>query len=297
MKRLKQLTFKEIWKKIRRNWKVQYRFVVKNIDTHEEKLTFQLSIQRIFVVITVSAVCLIALTALLIAFTPLRVYVPGYTTPDEYRKYKKLAHKIEEVDKQAAANQQYIDNVRQILNDEIIVEEMEEVKNENEVKIKELEPLEEREWLDSERDRALSRKQNPAGIPLQQRADVAMFFPQAPSNGIVEKGYDLTVNHCGIDIKNRINTLVTSIEDGVVIYSGYEPENGNTIIIQHTGNMISKYQRNSVLLKTTGSRVIAGEPIAKMGESGNNEHGVHLHFELWYDGVPLNPSDYIFISK
>ena len=296
MKRLKQLTFKELWQKIKRNWKVQYRFVVKNVDTHEEKLTFHLSLQRIFVVVTLSAIALIALTAMLIAFTPLRVYVPGYTTPDEYRKYKKLAREMENVDKQLTINQQYIDNLYKILNDEIIVENEEKLPD-TKVEKKQLTKPDERDWVEQESEKILNNGRNNTPLPLNQRAAIEIFNPRSPARGVVTTNFDLQKKHYGVDIKNTKHELVHAIDKGVVIFSGYEPEGGNTIIIQHAGNIISKYERNAVLLKTTGTQVEAGEPVAKMGNSGTGEQGVHLHFELWYEGTPLNPADYLSIEK
>ncbi|MBP5711197.1 MAG: M23 family metallopeptidase [Bacteroidales bacterium] len=296
MKRLKQLTLKELWQKVKRNWKVQYRFVVKNVDTHEEKLTFRLSLQRIFVVVTLSAIALIAITAMLIAFTPLRVYVPGYTTPDEYKKYKKLAREVENIDKQISVNQQYINNLYRILNDEIIVENEENIPT-NKVEKKELTKPDARDWIETESEKILNRGKNSTPLPINQRASIETFNPCSPAHGIVTATLDIQKNHYGIDIKNTKDELVHAIDKGVVIFSGYEPEGGNTIIIQHPGNIISIYQRNSVLLKTAGTQVEVGEPVAKMGNSGTSEQGIHLHFELWYEGTPLNPSDFIFIEK
>lgn len=296
MKRLKQLTLKEIWIKVKRNWRVQYRFVVKNADTHEEKLTFKLSIQRIFVVVTLSAFILVALTAMLIAFTPLRVYVPGYTTPDEYKKYKQLASKMDDIDRQLTINQQYIDNLHKILNDEIIVENEENLPT-TKVEQKELTRPNERDWIETEVDKILKRDKNTTPLPLNQRAAIEAFNPRPPTRGIVTANFDIQKNHFGIDIKNKKNELVHAIADGVIIYSGYDPIYGNTIIIQHRGNIISKYQRNSVLLKTIGTQVAEGEPVAKIGNSGTDGQDVHLHFELWYEGSPLNPTDYLLIEN
>ena len=296
MRRLKKLTFKQLWEKIKRNWKVQYRFVVKNVETHEEKLTFHLSIHRLFVVVTVSAFALVALTAMLIAFTPLRVYVPGYTTPDEYRKYKKLASKIDAVDKQIAINQQYIDNLTKVLNDEIIVEDEENLPSER-VQKKQLKRPEERDWIEAAADKILHGGRTASALPLNERATLSSFKPQLPANGVLVTGFDSQNNHYGVDIRNEKNTLVCAIDKGVVVFSGYDPIAGNTIIIQHSGNIVSKYQRNSTLLKTVGAQVAAGEPIARMGNSGVNEQEVHLHFELWYEGVPLNPADYLPIME
>ena len=86
-------------------------------------------------------------------------------------------------------------------------------------------------------------------------------------------------------------------EGPATFYTGFDPMNGNTIVIQHPGNIISIYKHNEVLLKSVGAKVNMGEAIAKMGSSGQNRmQSAHLHFELWYNGFPVNPLDYIVIK-
>lgn len=298
MKKLKDLTFREFWKKIKANWRVQYRFVVKNIETHEEKLTFKLSLQRMFVVATVSAVFLIFLTAMLIAFTPLRVYVPGYTTPDEYRKYKRLAAQVDSINLLVSQNQQYIENFQRLMQDKIEVENMEDTREEKAEKkdVKQKRNDKVMGWLENESQKIKDQYHLNTSVPLTTRADISTFFPQTPVKGKIIEHYNIEKQHYGVDIKCAKNELVTTIEDGVVIFAGYEPGKGNTIIVQHKGNLISKYQRNAVLLKTPMTHVECGEPIAKTGDSGSDESGVHLHFELWYNGVPLNPEEYLYFT-
>jgi len=89
------------------------------------------------------------------------------------------------------------------------------------------------------------------------------------------------------------NEAVNATLDGTVIFSDWTVETGYVIGIQHKGNYISVYKHNSVLLKNQGSFVKAGEPIAIVGESGELSSGPHLHFELWYNGTPVDPKEYI----
>ena len=93
---------KKLWKGVRNNWKTKYKLVIKNENTHEDKFVFRLSPRNIFVGVTVSAFVLITFTAFLIAFTPLRVYVPGYTSSDEYHKYRELAIKLDSLEMMSA---------------------------------------------------------------------------------------------------------------------------------------------------------------------------------------------------
>jgi murein DD-endopeptidase MepM/ murein hydrolase activator NlpD len=57
--------------------------------------------------------------------------------------------------------------------------------------------------------------------------------------------------------------------------------------------MVSVYKHNSVLLKKEGDQVKAGESIAFIGNSGDHSNGPHLHFELWLNGIPVNPKEYL----
>jgi murein DD-endopeptidase MepM/ murein hydrolase activator NlpD len=87
------------------------------------------------------------------------------------------------------------------------------------------------------------------------------------------------------------------VADGVVIAADYTSTDGYTIVVQHPGNMISIYKRNAALLKTVGARVKSGMPIATAGNTGSAEgKSPHLHFELWYNGFPINPLNYLVIE-
>jgi murein DD-endopeptidase MepM/ murein hydrolase activator NlpD len=75
--------------------------------------------------------------------------------------------------------------------------------------------------------------------------------------------------------------------------STWSADTGHMIGIQHDNNLISWYKHNSARLKNLGDRVQAGEAIAIIGNSGEMSSGPHLHFELWYNGQPVNPQNYI----
>ena len=97
----------------------------------------------------------------------------------------------------------------------------------------------------------------------------------------------------GADIVAPQNEIVKATLDGTVIFATWTLETGHIIAIQHDNNLISVYKHNSALLKEQGSYVKAGEPIAIVGETGEFQTGPHLHFELWHNGRPINPEDYI----
>ena len=140
-----------------------------------------------------------------------------------------------------------------------------------------------------------SRQQND-GVSISARADIQNLFLQPPTTGTIVTAYNVPKNQYGIDVANREGTLVTSAAEGMVVFAGYDVTDGNVIIIQHHDNVLTIYKNNQVLLKSKGAKVAAGEPIARMGHSGITNKGNHLHFELWHNGFPLNPLDYLTLK-
>ena len=118
-----------------------------------------------------------------------------------------------------------------------------------------------------------------------------------PLKGMITNEFDTKNNHFGIDIVGGKGDAVLATLPGTVILSTWSLETGYLVQIQHDNNLISVYKHNSVLLKKSGDRVVAGESIAIVGNSGENTTGPHLHFELWYNGNPVNPRDYITFTN
>ena len=87
--------------------------------------------------------------------------------------------------------------------------------------------------------------------------------------------------------------LKSTIWDGHVITADWTLETGYTIGIQHNNDMVSFYKHNATLLKRTGAFVRAGEAVAIIGNTGKMSSGPHLHFELWLQGKPVDPTNYI----
>ncbi len=114
-----------------------------------------------------------------------------------------------------------------------------------------------------------------------------------PVGGIIINKFNPAEGHYGVDLTAQKDEPVLSVLSGTVIMAGWNPQNGYVIMVQHPHNLISVYKHNSELLKHQGDHVEAGEPIAIVGNTGENTTGPHLHFELWFNGVPVNPADYI----
>ena len=292
-----------LWQKLRKNWKTRFHLLIREDATQRDVFAFKLSPRNIFVVVTLSAFALILLTGLLIAFTPLGIYVTGWRHHDEYRKYRAMARKVDSVQILLAQNQQYIDNFYRIMNDEVMPDEMEKVEEDSNRPVigqEELEAHTEAELALREESadliKTLMVKQATEEVAVNRRADIQNLFMQPPTTGTIVGYYSVAQSQYGLDIANRPGTLITSAGDGIVVFAGFDAMDGNVLIIQHHDNVISIYKHNRVLLKTAGAKVSAGEPIAEMGHSGTTDKGTHLHFELWHNGFPLNPLDYLTLK-
>jgi len=306
-KKITWIKVKKFFSLIKENWKTKYRLVIRNEATHQDKFAFLLSPKNIFVVTVTAAAVLIVFTAMLIAFTPLRVYVPGYTTPDEYRLYKKMAQRVDSLNNLFQINQQYYDNFERILNNrdgqedeeqQMLSELQEEIDNE-------YGSTQKNKQADAE-IRAEAAKlllhQNPLtslntqNQPLSLRAALNAISFAVPLHGVILTDFSPERNHYGVDIQAKQGDAVCSIADGVIVYTGFDAALGYVVVVQHAGNVLSVYKRNAKLLKREGYIVTAGEPIAHAGNSGLNETGNHLHFEMWYNGYPVNPLHYLVLE-
>lgn len=115
------------------------------------------------------------------------------------------------------------------------------------------------------------------------------FF--TPIKGVIAVPFDQKKGHAYLDIASETEKMVYSIYDGTVINSYWSDGDENVIMIQHGNNLVSVYKHTEKLLKHTGDKVTAGTPIAIVSEVATD--GAHLFLELWYEGRPIDPADYI----
>ena len=146
-----------------------------------------------------------------------------------------------------------------------------------------------RQYEEAERYNITSQSQ-----PVNDVRSISIFRPTA---GLVSKSYNALDQHWGVDIAASPNQSVVSVLDGTVLMSTYTSDNGYTIVVVHPGELISVYKHCESLLKKTGDRVKQGEVVALVGRGKDSSlQGSHLHFELWYQGQPLDPETYILFQ-
>ena len=275
----------------------KYRIVVYNNETYEEKVHFKFTLLNFFNIVIISSVLLIVLVTYLIAFTPLREYIPGYTDVSLNRRVYEMERRADSLETVFRQKDLYINNLKKIImgddfeSDSInsLLTKTSETHFDNKaVKNSKKDSLFRIEYENETRNNLFS---NVISSDNHQEFKLVSFF--APINGIVTNHFNREQKHYGTDLVSSNNSVIKATADGTVIYSDWTVENGYCIGIQHNGNLFSVYKHNAVLLKEDGDFVNAGDAIAIYGNSGSLSTGPHLHFELWYNGTPLNPEDYI----
>ena len=238
--------WRNFWNRLRKNWSVKHQLIIRNETTHHDSFTFLLSPRNIFVTVMVSAVVLVSLTAVIIAFTPLRYYIPGYTTPDEHRKYKETAEKMTNLQAQYDRNETYIQHLLQVLDENsldtmgpapqagVVTADGKSLEEATEPSASEMALREEAGDLLA----AVNSRQQNDGVSISTRADIQNLFLQPPTTGTIVTAYSVPQNQYGIDVANREGTLVTSAAEGMVVFAGYDITDGNVIIVQHHDNVL-----------------------------------------------------------
>jgi murein DD-endopeptidase MepM/ murein hydrolase activator NlpD len=278
-------------------WRNKYRLVFMTDDTLEERFTFRLSRMNVFVALGTLAIVLIFLTSVLIAFTPLREYIPGYTNVGLTQRLYKLQLRTDSVERVLVAKEKFLANLRDVIEGKDLTDDRpvtsDSIRRYSNVKIKRsAEDSLLRLEVENQNKYNLYRIETIENTS-QKKSSIGGVLFFTPLKGIVSNVFDPTQKHYGVDIVARQNEAVKVVLDGTVIISNWTLETGYVIAVQHSRGIVSIYKHNSAILKKPGDFVRAGEPIAIVGETGELVTGPHLHFELWSDGNPVDPKEYI----
>jgi murein DD-endopeptidase MepM/ murein hydrolase activator NlpD len=267
------------------------RLVILNEDTFEEIFSLRLTLMNVFVVATVGALLIIFVTTYIIAFTPLREYIPGYASSKLKKDATELALKSDSLSLALKKNEAYIESIKKVLTgnldyakfnkDSLLVTSTEAI-DENDLQPSKNE-LKLRENVDREDKYNVFEKAKP-------KVSIVLF---PPAKGIVTEKFNAKNKHFAIDVALPKNTPIKATLSGTVIFADWTPSTGNVIIIRHNNGFISAYKHAASLTKTQGDSVKSGEVIALAGSTGTESTGIHLHFELWKDGFPIDPSIFI----
>ena len=268
-----------------------YRLSLIDAVSHERLWSVRFT-RPIFVGALVSGI-VVSLVAfyVLVAYTPLRTFIPGYPSAQTRRQAVQNAQKIDSLEMRLLQWELYSENLRRVVAGEAPIRQ-------------------DTVMLGSEGSRNVTDEQYYAIRDSLLRADVLTqeqfnvddaprknlpmealsFFP--PVTGVVSEGFERTL-HPYLDITAPAGSMVTAVLDGTVVHTSWNSEDDYIIVIQHAGDILSVYQHNQKLLHRQGDVVKAGAPIGLVAQSESLTKGNHLHFELWYEGQPMDPTQFI----
>ena len=272
-------------KKIRK-----YRAALTDAVSHERLWSLVFTRPAFLTAVISSAVLLLLLFFLLVAFTPLKTFIPGYPDAQTRRQAVQNALRIDSLETQILQWELYTENLRKVvageeplLLDSLILRRQAAGRDEDPAFLAQRDSLLRVRVAEAERFEVSGPRRE---LPIE-----ALSF-YTPLKGVVSSGFDLTL-HPYVDITAPTGTTVMAVLDGTVVFSGWDEADGYTLAIQHKGDLLSVYKHNERLLKKAGDTVKAGTPVALVGRSGSLTKGDHLRLELWYEGAPVDPAAYI----
>ena len=268
----------------------KYRLVVLNDATFEERFSLKLSRLNVFVLGGVFSILLIVITSVIIAFTAIKEYIPGYASSKLKADAIKLTFDADSLKQKLAILENYTKALKPILTGTISSEEIDSLQ----VKARQI-TIDESE-LDASKEDSLFRekidRETRFAILNTAKSNVKIVF-FAPLKGTISQDFEATSKHFAIDIVAETGSPVKAVADGTVIFSGWSAETGYVLLLKHDNDYISVYKHNGNLLKQQGDFVKSGEVIASVGSTGELSTGPHLHFELWKGGYAMNPTNFI----
>ena len=285
----------EIIKKLKDKFLKPYHIIFFDARTMQERFSIKLNRSVLFLSLFPIVIVCVILTTLLIAYTSLREYIPGYVADFETQenKIKKLAYTSDSFSVELENYKLYVKNIDDILNGRVQKADLQKVVTPPDS----IGHINKIDLNATERDSAFRleiEKEDRWNFEQTNRVPELVLFK--PVNGIITGEFDVANEHFAIDLACRKGEPIKAVADGTVIFADWTSSTGYVIILFHKNNMMSVYKHNSELYKEIGELVKAGEVIATAGSEGELSTGPHLHFELWLNGIPVDPSNYLDFS-
>lgn len=291
---------KKVWKHAFTNIRHKYRFSITDENFHE-KLSFRLSSLNLWTIVSLCSIILIAFTVFIVVFTPVRQFIPGYVKQDLVEQTVRDRMRLDSLQLRIETQGLMLRTLNAVLNGSIPIDESQIIRD----SLRDYSNIGYHTGLaDSllrlEIERSdkytldLNATQMSGNNPKHASfADNILFYK--PAEGSVYQKFDHQSRHYGIDLEVEPNSTIKSVLDGTVVFTCWNPERGYIMLIEHDSKLISIYAAASALFKRSGDFVRAGEAIGIAGQSAINGSLVHLHFELWYNGTPVDPEKHLIL--
>ena len=272
----------------------RFHMVIRNEDNLEERSIGGLTNGRVLVIFAVVFTTLFFLCLILAQTLLARWYDPRHAQREANKRLLELAIRMDSLVVEVDRKDQFINSIQRILRgDTTGVKEPSELMQGQNKSLSQPSDLSLGEASSEFRKEFEQTDLSLTTISGNNYNELQETFFFSPITGFVSDKYDAKRGHFGVDIVTKANEPIKSIADGTVILSSWTQDSGYVIMVQHQANLISVYKHNAELLKKAGTFVNAGEILSIVGNSGEMTSGPHLHFELWYNGNPLNPEEFV----
>lgn len=277
---------------IRKLWS-KYRLLLINDNTFKESFSIRLTPVNVVLLLLSLLGFTAAITVLLVVFTPLKQYIPGYADADVRVNSYHAAMLADSLQREVVMHTAYTENLRRIFSGDLppdSVKRRPRITQPPSAKELAASPMDSAFRQRTAKDEQYSLSEN-ASDRVRKDLVGRIFF--TPLRGVVTQPFALRDGHVGIDVATKADEPVKACLEGTVVLASWTADGGYVLNVQHPGDLLSVYKHNAVLLKKAGDRVKAGEAIAIVGNSGELSDGPHLHFELWLAGEALDPQQYM----
>ena len=275
-------------KKQKKQINKNYRLAVMEENSYQEKFALSLSIRNIFLISSSIAFVIILITSLLIFYTPIREYIPGYDTTKIRIQAIQNLDKLDSIMNSLEKNEQFIEAFSRTINGQDFLNQYEDSK----IKEVDITELEVSISIEDSILRKIVEVEDKFNI-IETEDDFQAPNLISPASGIISEGFDFGKQHYGVDIVLKERTPIKAVYDGIVLFSEWTLNYGYTVVVFHKNELISTYKHNQSVKVETGDFVQTGEVIALSGNTGEFTSGPHLHFEIWDLQGPINPEDLI----
>jgi len=271
----------------------KYLLIVRNEDNFAEKRTYNFSYIKIILILTIIFLTLFGVSFYLSTSLLKEWFDPRHAELQANKQVIALSMSVDSLENEVGLKDNFIDNLKLILSGEddtyVDIENNPSISNDNltstSAPINSIDSLFRKEFEADGQDLQLTTT-----LLSEELQDFYLF---KPVDGIITEKYNPKTDHLAIDIVSKEDEPVKVVADGTIVFSSWTQDGGYVVVVQHRGNLISIYKHNSHILKNVGNFVSAGEVISIIGNTGELTSGPHLHFELWYNGNPINPEEFM----
>lgn len=277
------------------NWLFnRYLLIIRNEENFAEKSTVSFTYAKVIVLSVTIFMIILVLSFFLVETILAQWFDPRHSQMEANRNLIQLSLRLDSLEFEVYRKQQFINNFQRILKGDIDSDSLEDKSENRTTEV----PVEIQSSTLSAIDSQFRRRFETAEASLltisnYRQIELEEMFMFSPIDGIISQKYDVKNEHYGVDVVSRKNEPVMCIADGTVILASWTQDSGYVIAIQHRGGLISVYKHNDELLEKVGNFVSAGDVISITGNTGDLTDGTHLHFELWHNGNPVNPEEFV----